>query len=283
MHIAHLWESFFRCPSKPYRPFINTQFLAQVSHSTGTFPSRAEVLKCQGPWENHGNDWNYLRTGGVGARSILGGSHHHQKGGGGGEERQSFLTEYKKGGDAIESWLPVGGGGKSFEYSRALRGESGKFHCDTTKILRPLSAIIVLSPFVDCPQEPFKLGGCVEYFCLVHFAVHLRKTKATNSAQNLSISWEREERKRYHHIESWLKCSNEITIKKMSCSSDYPQSHFQTILCREQSLLKVFCVFRGEEVAAYWQAFEFAVSHSPKFLALVGSGIENVPRLFYSP
>lgn len=69
----------------------------------------------------------------------------------------------------------------------------------------------------------------------------------------------------------------------MSCSSDYPQSHFQTILCREQSLLKVFCVFRGEEVAAYWQAFEFAVSHSPKFLALVGSGIENVPRLFYSP
>ena len=83
MHIAHLWESFFRCPSKPYRLFINTQFLAQVSHSTGTFPSRAEVLKCQGPWENHGNDWNYLRTGGVGARSILGGSHHHQKGGGG--------------------------------------------------------------------------------------------------------------------------------------------------------------------------------------------------------
>ena len=176
-----------------------------------------------------------------------------------------------------------GGGGKSFEYYRALRGKSGKFHCDTTKILRPLSAIIVLSPFVDCPQEPFKLGGCVEYFGLVHFAVHLRKTMATNSAQNLLISWEREERKRYHHIESWLKCSNEITIKKMSCSSDYPQSHFQTILCREQSLLKVFCVFRGEEVAACWQAFEFAVSHSPKFLALVGSGIENVPRLFYSP
>ena len=202
---------------------------------------------------------------------------------GGGGKRQSFLTEYKKGGDAIESWLPVGGGGESFEYYRALRGESGKFNCDTTKILRPLSAIIVLSPFVDCPQEPFKLGGCVEYFGLVHFAAHLRKTKATNSAQNLSISWEREERKRYHHIESWLKCSNEITIKKMSCSSDYPQSHFQTILCREQSLLKVFCVFRGEEVAAYWQAFEFAVSHSPKFLALVGSGIENVPRLFYSP
>ena len=109
------------------------------------------------------------------------------KKGGGGEKRQSFLTEYKKGGDAIESCLPVGGG-ESFEYYRALRGESGKFHCDTTKILRPLSAIIVLSPFVDCPQEPFKLGGCVEYFCLVHFAVHLRKTKATNRAQNLSIS-----------------------------------------------------------------------------------------------
>ena len=164
MHIAHLGESFFRCPSKTYRPFINTQFLAQVSHSTGTFPSRAEVLKCQGPWENHGNDWNYLRTGGVGARSILGGSHHHQKGGGG-WKRQSFLTEYKKGGDAIESWLPWGGGGrKSFEYYRALRGKSGKFHCDTTKILRPLSAIVVLSPFVDCPQEPFKLGGCSVWY-----------------------------------------------------------------------------------------------------------------------
>ena len=109
--ISHTYENHFFVVLLNHIVLSSTQFLAQVSHSTGTFPSRAEVLKCQGPWENHGNDWNYLRTGGVGARSILGGSHHHQKGGGGVWKRQSFLTEYKKGGDAIESWLPWGGGG----------------------------------------------------------------------------------------------------------------------------------------------------------------------------
>ena len=42
---------------------------------------------------------------------------------GGGGKRQSFLTEYKKGGDAIESFLPVGGGGK--EIIRILQSLKG--------------------------------------------------------------------------------------------------------------------------------------------------------------